>query len=152
MNILITGANGQLGHEMRLVSRNSKDNYLFTDVVPAEGVETVLLDMTDADAVRALDHHRPQAGFQQKIDDLVAGSLLKIGHRKLLVELFGIGLDGDGENSAFLAAIDRLHRAAHGGGKEHAFVVLVEEQRTAGFHPIPDIDQQLRSYTFKIER
>lgn len=54
MNILITGANGQLGHEMRLVSRNSKDNYLFTDVVPAEGVETVLLDMTDADAVRAL--------------------------------------------------------------------------------------------------
>lgn len=39
---------------MRLVSRNSKDNYLFTDVVPAEGVETVLLDMTDADAVRAL--------------------------------------------------------------------------------------------------
>lgn len=54
MNILITGANGQLGHEMRLVSRNSKDNYLFTDVVPAEGVETILLDMTDADAVRAL--------------------------------------------------------------------------------------------------
>lgn len=54
MNILITGANGQLGYEMRLVSRNSKDNYLFTDVVPAEGVETVLLDMTDADAVRAL--------------------------------------------------------------------------------------------------
>lgn len=54
MNILITGANGQLGHEMRLVSRNSKDNYLFTDVVPAEGVETVLLDMTDADAVRTL--------------------------------------------------------------------------------------------------
>lgn len=54
MNILITGANGQLGHEMRFVSRNSKDNYLFTDVVPAEGVETILLDMTDADAVRAL--------------------------------------------------------------------------------------------------
>lgn len=54
MNILITGANGQLGHEMRFVSRNSRDNYLFTDVVPAEGVETVLLDMTDADAVRAL--------------------------------------------------------------------------------------------------
>ena len=33
MNILITGANGQLGHEMRLVSRNSKDNYLFTAVL-----------------------------------------------------------------------------------------------------------------------
>ena len=32
MNILVTGANGQLGNEMRIVSKNTSDNYIFTDV------------------------------------------------------------------------------------------------------------------------
>lgn len=32
MNILVTGANGQLGNEMRIVSKNSSDRYIFTDV------------------------------------------------------------------------------------------------------------------------
>ena len=32
MNILVTGANGQLGNEMRIVSRGSSDRYIFTDV------------------------------------------------------------------------------------------------------------------------
>lgn len=44
MNILVTGANGQLGNEMRIVSGNSRDNYVFTDVAE--------LDITDAGAVR----------------------------------------------------------------------------------------------------
>lgn len=52
MNILITGANGQLGNEMRIVSKGSSDNYLFTDVVAAEGVETTILDITDLEAVK----------------------------------------------------------------------------------------------------
>lgn len=52
MNILVTGANGQLGNEMRIVSKNSKDHYVFTDVVDVEGLETVVLDITDLDAVR----------------------------------------------------------------------------------------------------
>lgn len=51
MNILITGANGQLGNEMRLISRNTEYKYFFTDVVEAEGKQTTILDMTDADAV-----------------------------------------------------------------------------------------------------
>ena len=51
MNILVTGANGQLGREMRLVSKGSGDIYLFTDIMPAEGLETVMLDITDAEAV-----------------------------------------------------------------------------------------------------
>ena len=51
MNILVTGANGQLGNEMRVVSKSTNDNYTFTDVVEAEGVETILLDITDAEAV-----------------------------------------------------------------------------------------------------
>ena len=53
MNILVTGANGQLGSEMRLVSAETSDRYVFTDVVDIPGVETVKLDITDLDAVRA---------------------------------------------------------------------------------------------------
>jgi len=49
MNILVTGANGQLGNEMQIVSRESKDTYFFTDV--CEGYEK--LDITDLQAVRA---------------------------------------------------------------------------------------------------
>lgn len=50
MNILVTGANGQLGNEMRIVSRNSQDHYIFTDVAE--------LDITNAMAVEKIvnDH------------------------------------------------------------------------------------------------
>lgn len=54
MNILVTGANGQLGREMRLVSKASKDHYIFTDVTEAEGLDTVHLDITDLEAIRAM--------------------------------------------------------------------------------------------------
>ena len=49
--ILVTGANGQLGNEIRLVAKQSKDHYIFTDVNQAEGVDTTYLDITDLDAV-----------------------------------------------------------------------------------------------------
>lgn len=54
MNILVTGANGQLGNEMRIISKQTNDNYTFTDVVEVEGVETTLLDITDADTIRKI--------------------------------------------------------------------------------------------------
>lgn len=54
MNILITGANGQLGNEMRIVARSTTDNYIFTDVNEVEGQPTTFLDITDLDAVRAI--------------------------------------------------------------------------------------------------
>ena len=54
MNILITGANGQLGNEMRIVKKDSQDRYIFTDVVEAEGQETTILDITDLDAIRRI--------------------------------------------------------------------------------------------------
>lgn len=44
MNILVTGADGQLGNCMRDVSAASSDNYIFTDVAQ--------LDITDAGAVK----------------------------------------------------------------------------------------------------
>lgn len=43
MNILVTGANGQLGTALRNSTHDSKDNYIFTDVAE--------LDITDAEAV-----------------------------------------------------------------------------------------------------
>lgn len=43
MNILVTGSNGQLGNEMRIVAAQSKDHYIFTDVDE--------LDITSAEAV-----------------------------------------------------------------------------------------------------
>lgn len=54
MNVLVTGANGQLGREMRIVTRGSKDKYIFTDVVPADGLETIMLNITDIEAIRAM--------------------------------------------------------------------------------------------------
>ena len=54
MNILVTGANGQLGNEMRIIAHESNDHYLFTDVNEVEGVETLYLDITDLEAVRQM--------------------------------------------------------------------------------------------------
>lgn len=54
MNILVTGANGQLGREMRLTAKESSHHYIFTDVAPAEGLETILLDITDHNAVEQM--------------------------------------------------------------------------------------------------
>ena len=54
MNILVTGANGQLGNEMRIISKQSEDKYIFTDVNQVEGLETTYLDITDLDAVRKM--------------------------------------------------------------------------------------------------
>ena len=69
MTILVTGANGQLGNEMRIVSKGSKDQYIFTDVCDEhpESVEmlhklagedvdtsTTKLDITNLDAIRKM--------------------------------------------------------------------------------------------------
>ena len=43
MNVLVTGANGQLGNEMRLMAQNSSHHYIFTDVEE--------LDITDFNAI-----------------------------------------------------------------------------------------------------
>lgn len=67
MNILVTGANGQLGNEMRILAKNSSDKYVFTDVVDASeesitmlkklagddiNTDTEHLDITNLDAIR----------------------------------------------------------------------------------------------------
>ena len=69
MNILVTGANGQLGNELRIVEKGSQDKYIFTDVTEASDesinmlrklagedvrTDTVRLDITDLEAVRKM--------------------------------------------------------------------------------------------------
>ena len=43
-----------MGNEIRIITRESDDHYVFTDVNQVEGVETVFLDITDLEAVRVL--------------------------------------------------------------------------------------------------
>lgn len=67
MILLITGANGQLGNEMRIVTKGSKDKYIFTDICDEHpesvamlhklagddiDTSTTKLDITDLDAIR----------------------------------------------------------------------------------------------------
>lgn len=69
MNILVTGGNGQLGNEMRIIARGSTDKYIFTDVVDASeesiamlkklagddiNTDTKHLDITNLDAIREI--------------------------------------------------------------------------------------------------
>ena len=69
MTILVNGANGQLGNEMRIVTKGSKDKYIFTDVCDEhpESIEmlrklagddvdvtTTKLDITNLDAIRQM--------------------------------------------------------------------------------------------------
>ena len=51
MNILVTGANGQLGNEMRIIAKGSSDKYIFTDV---NQIDTTYLDITDLEAIRTM--------------------------------------------------------------------------------------------------
>ena len=52
MNILVTGSNGQLGNEMRVLSKqHPKHTYWFTDVL--DQADTHVLNITDAQAVSA---------------------------------------------------------------------------------------------------
>ena len=69
MTILVTGANGQLGNEMRIVTKGLRDKYIFTDVCDEHPESLVMLhklagsdvdstttklDITHLDAIRAM--------------------------------------------------------------------------------------------------
>lgn len=43
-----------MGNEMRIVTKGSKDIYIFTDVVEIEGQETTILDITNLDDIRKM--------------------------------------------------------------------------------------------------
>lgn len=56
MNILVTGANGQLGNEIRNLAASSSDNFVFTDVTTSSVSETIKLDITDSAKVISMVH------------------------------------------------------------------------------------------------
>lgn len=57
MNILVTGANGQLGNEMRILAKNSEDKYIFTDVVDASEESIAMLKkLVGEDITTATEH------------------------------------------------------------------------------------------------
>ena len=53
-----------MGNEMRIISKNSTDRYIFTDVNQVEGLETTYLDITYLEAVR-------QMVAENKVDAIV---------------------------------------------------------------------------------
>ena len=62
MKVLVTGANGQLGMSLR--KRVQNNNWIFSDVVEALGVETEMLDITDIEAIRT-------TVAKEKVDSIV---------------------------------------------------------------------------------
>ena len=88
MNVLVTGANGQLGCCMRnCITRGSKDNYIFTDVTE--------LDITDADAVRrmvcendikVIVNCAAYTNVDKAEDDVELAELLNAGAVRILAE------------------------------------------------------------------
>ena len=52
MNILVTGANGQLGRELRRASLYSNEHFIFSDISGTPGEEIVYLDVADKVSVQ----------------------------------------------------------------------------------------------------
>ena len=57
MNILVTGANGQLGNEMRILAKSSTDKYIFTDVVDASEESIAMLKKLAGDDINTDTEH-----------------------------------------------------------------------------------------------
>ena len=57
MVILVTGANGQLGNEMRILAKNSADKYIFTDVVDASEESIAMLKKLAGDDINTGTEH-----------------------------------------------------------------------------------------------
>lgn len=57
MTILVTGANGQLGNEMRIIAKGSNDKYIFTDVVDASEESVTMLKKLAGDDIKTDTEH-----------------------------------------------------------------------------------------------
>lgn len=87
MNILVTGANGQLGNCMRNAAEKSSDNYIFTDVseldiTNAEAVEKTVVDndikvIVNCAAYTNVDKAESDAAFAEKLNAEAVENLAK---------------------------------------------------------------------------
>lgn len=107
MNILVTGANGQLGREIRRRALSGQDHYIFTDIASDPSLETVWLDVTNPDALRLIaasekvdiiincaaftdvDKAEAELGMAQLVNHTAAGYLAEIARERgaLLIHL-----------------------------------------------------------------
>lgn len=79
MNILVTGANGQLGNEMRIFAKGSTDKYIFTDVVDASEESIAMLKKLAGDDIKTETEHLDITNFEairevvkrEKVDAIV---------------------------------------------------------------------------------
>lgn len=87
MNILVTGANGQLGNCIRKAAKGSKDNYIFTDVTElditdAEAVATMVKDcginvIVNCAAYTNVDRAETDVDFAEKLNSMAVDNLAK---------------------------------------------------------------------------
>lgn len=87
MNILVTGTNGQLGNCMRLAVKESRDNYIFTDVaeldiINTEAVEKAVIGndikiIVNCAAYTNVDKAESDAAFAEKLNAEAVGNLAK---------------------------------------------------------------------------
>lgn len=64
LNVLVTGGNGQLGCALRKASGGSRHRFIFADIKDLPGTETLLLDVTNRDAVELVCE-------SERIDEIV---------------------------------------------------------------------------------
>lgn len=124
MNILVTGACGQLGSELRIISENSDDRYIFTDVASSTDGKVLKLDITDREAVAlAVSGRGPVGEITEggKIDVIINCAAFtnvdKAEDDEALAELLNAG------------AVDNLASAAKANG---AFLIHVSTDYVFG--------------------
>lgn len=124
MNVLVTGACGQLGSELRIVSEKSTDRYIFTDVASSPDGTVQCLDITDREAVSLAVSGRGPVGELtggEKIDVIINCAAFtnvdKAEDDEALADLLNAG------------AVDNLASAAKASG---AFLIHVSTDYVFG--------------------
>lgn len=77
MNILVTGANGQLGNHIRLKSQESNDKYFFTDVAELDITDSVaVIDYVKQNAIEAVINCAAYTNVDKAEDDADTAKLI----------------------------------------------------------------------------
>lgn len=87
LNILVTGANGQLGNEMRLLGATSKNNYIFTDVTELNITDKAAIsDMVKEHRIQVIINCAAYTNVDKAEDDEATADLLNHTAARYLAE------------------------------------------------------------------
>ena len=87
MNILVTGANGQLGNEMRIVSKRSSDRYIFTDVEELDiTIRDAVMNFVKENDIKVVVNCAAYTNVDKAEDDEVTAELINVQAVKHLAE------------------------------------------------------------------